>query len=124
MFNNIGEKIKEVASLIFWLGTIASVILGGVAIFSAGDFGFVIMFVVLFVGFIISWASSFLLYGYGELIEKTSGIYNILQSKFCGQVQGSRTDIETKLDEWKAKGLITEEEYQAKKEQLESEVHE
>ena len=125
MFDNIGRKIKFVASLICWVGIIGCFVLGGILLDDAYyDIEYVIGYVILIGGPIISWVSSFFMYGFGELIEETSGIHSILCTKFCVQIQGNKIDKEKKLDEWKSKGLITEGEYQSKKAQLESEVHE
>ena len=50
MFNNIGRTIKIFAKILFWFGTIT--IIGIVAI----------------------WPTAFLIYGFGELIERTQEI--------------------------------------------------
>lgn len=67
MFGNIAGKIKALAQVITWTGIILFVI-----------FGFVVMGINIFTGFIIallgslsSWVSSFILYGFGQLIENT-----------------------------------------------------
>lgn len=76
MFENIGGKIKTLAKVLCWVGIIVSIILAIIMFISAGDasyseeglyrglgFGF------LLVAPLLSWISSFLLYGFGELIE-------------------------------------------------------
>lgn len=70
MFERIGSKIKKLASVITWLGIIASLILG-VVLISGGDEMIVLGIVVMALGSLASWIGSFLLYGFGELIEKT-----------------------------------------------------
>ena len=88
MFNNIGEKIKTLATIITILGIIASVI-SGIAfivysIVEAYDVsrlvaGIILGVLTMVVGSLISWISSFLLYGFGELIENST----ILKEKFA-----------------------------------------
>ena len=71
MFDNIGGKIKKLASLITKLGMIGSV-LAGIRTMFAGAFITGIMTIIL--GSLIFWISSLTLYGFGELIEKTTEI--------------------------------------------------
>lgn len=86
MFNNIGGKIKGLASFICWLGIIGSV-LGGIVLMMMGDeLGIILGIVVALVGSLISWIGSFLLYGFGQLIynsdviaRNTQGGYNPTQ---------------------------------------------
>ena len=82
MFKNIGKKIKTLAVVIFAIemcvvifsgiaaiggsfaipGTRSTAAIGGIAA-AAGIWG---------IGFLTSWISSFFLYGFGELIDKTA----------------------------------------------------
>lgn len=62
MFENISEKIKTFAVVTTVIGMIASVILG---LGSIGEGGIIIGVL----GCVGSWVSSFVLYGFGELIE-------------------------------------------------------
>ena len=71
MFDNIGGKIKTLASIIAWLGIIVSVIIGIILMISAEEFGFAGLIIVI-VGSISSWIRSFLLYGFGELVENSA----------------------------------------------------
>ena len=66
MFNNIGRKIMTLAEVLCWLGILAS-ILAALA-FKNTSFAFIIVVG----GVLLSWLSSFALYGFGELIENTS----------------------------------------------------
>lgn len=76
MFGNIGGKIKSLAQVITWLGIIGSVIWGFVLmatdedLISAG-----LMIAVL--GSLISWVSSFVLYGFGQLVENTDKLVEL-----------------------------------------------
>ena len=71
MFDNIGKKIKGLASFITTVGIFVSVVtmLGLLSVSRAG-----IAILIGIAGSLISWLSSFLLYGYGELIDKTCSI--------------------------------------------------
>lgn len=80
LFDEIGKKIKSLAKVVFVLEVIASVILGLVLI-SVGSHmrydgeGMTIFgLVLLLLGWLIAWVSSFFVYGFGELIDKTSEI--------------------------------------------------
>ena len=101
MFSNIGKKIKTLAKIICWLGIIASVIYA-ITIWSAGSqvretvtwssssyyngmpiyetgrsaapSTFLPGLIVLVIGCLLSWAGSFCLYGFGELIDRTKNI--------------------------------------------------
>ncbi len=84
MFNNIGKKIKTLAKVICWIGIICS-ILGGVVMAVSGaaamDYdvasgvaaivGGVFMAVL---GALFSWIGSFMMLGFGEIVEKVNEI--------------------------------------------------
>ena len=65
MFNNIGGKIKGLAEVLCALGIIASVIIG----LGMKNASMILVFLIIAGGSLISWISSFVLYGFGELIE-------------------------------------------------------
>lgn len=68
MFNNVGNKIKNLAKVLFWIGVAASVI--GAALLMFATYGMItIGIAVLIVGPLFSWIGSWMLYGYGELID-------------------------------------------------------
>ena len=75
MFNNIGKKIKILASVIFWIG----IIVGAIGFIVMLAFGLVeeeelfigLSFAVLVVVGFGSWIGSFFLYGFGQLIENS-----------------------------------------------------
>ena len=88
MFNNIGEKIKTLAIIITILGIVASVISGIAFIVSSIvdsydvsrlAAGIILGVLTMVVGSLLSWISSFLLYGFGELIENST----IIKEKFA-----------------------------------------
>lgn len=83
MYNDIGKKIKYLAILNAVAGTVGSLI-GGILIInsaygmiplfdssSMGDTISIAGWLVIIGGSILSWISSWLLYGFGELIERT-----------------------------------------------------
>ena len=81
MFSNIGKKIKVTAKVFCWIGIIASVV-GGVGMIVAGLTGMLprVSTVALILGGIgtamlgalVSWVGSFLMVGFGELVENSS----------------------------------------------------
>ncbi|MBE6701730.1 MAG: hypothetical protein E7582_07595 [Ruminococcaceae bacterium] len=73
MYKNIGSKIKGLATIIFVIEALVSVVAGIVLL--AIDEAFVwIGLIYLIGGPIVAWVSSFLLYGFGELIDKVCEI--------------------------------------------------
>ncbi len=76
MFNNIGKKIKTLAVVLCWIG-IALSIIGGFILMTTinrSAAGFFLGILESGLGFLASWIGSFLLYGFGELIDKTADI--------------------------------------------------
>ncbi|OLA93426.1 MAG: hypothetical protein BHW64_06815 [Candidatus Melainabacteria bacterium LEY3_CP_29_8] len=113
MYNNIGNKIKYLAKTAFIVGAIISVIIG-ILLITAGLNGIItpVGVLILFVGPFISWLSSWLLYGFGELIDKISLIELNLNHVNSG-VQTKYSDLTRKqeLENLHSKGLITDDEY-------------
>ena len=82
MFNDIGKKIKSLARILCVLGITASVLLGAAAIVGMNSFNIPNItaslsntaygILIAFVGSIFSWVSNFVLYGFGELVDKTA----------------------------------------------------
>ena len=87
MFNNIGGKIKTLASVITWLGIGLSVIIGIVLMVMAEEL-ILIGLIVAILGSIFSWIGSFLIYGFGELIENSSIIAKKANMSFS-EINGS-----------------------------------
>ncbi len=73
MYDNIGGKIKGLAKASFIVAAIAEVITG-IALMATDDDLILYGLLVMVVGPIVAWVSSFLLYGFGELIDKASEI--------------------------------------------------
>lgn len=70
MFDNIGGKIKSLAQVVCWIGIVCSVLYGIILIVADEDLAF-LGFVVMVIGSLVSWVSSFTLYGFGQLVENT-----------------------------------------------------
>ncbi|MBR2883429.1 MAG: hypothetical protein IKB93_01435 [Clostridia bacterium] len=78
MYSNIGKKIQKLAMVCAILGMIGSVSIGGSLISSAdnsilgtNEFLIVIGIIVIVLGSILSWVLSFVLYGFGRLVENS-----------------------------------------------------
>ena len=86
MFDNIGGKIKSVATAIAIFGIIGSIIIGSIIIAEANDSYYPSArevlggLLVMIVGSLSSWVSSFTLYGFGQLIENTDAISSEMES--------------------------------------------
>ena len=117
MFDNIGSRIKKIATNIHWIGAIISIILGIILIvidanmpsYNRGLFTILGLFVII-CGFFISWILSCCLYGYGELIHKTSNIEAYLCQK---DLKSNAEDMERLQDlhQLRQRGVISQEEY-------------
>lgn len=80
LFDNIGQKTKTMAFIIFVLGFIASSFCGIQIMYEREKFlpGFLIWVI----GTLVSWATSIFVYGFGQLIDNTSQIAdNTVQKK-------------------------------------------
>lgn len=81
MFSNIGRKIKITAKVLCWIGIISSVA-GGVGMIAAGFSGLFTqasgIVTVLggigtaLLGSLLSWVGSFMMVGFGELVENSA----------------------------------------------------
>ncbi len=109
MYNNIGKKIKVLAKVLAWIGIAASVISGlGMIIVSsrAGGAMSLIGILTMVLGSLLSWVSSFVLYGFGEIVENSALI--------AGKKEPPSGGREKALLKMKEEGLITEEDYNEK----------
>ena len=72
MFNyeNIGNKIKSLARTLFIIEAIAEIITGFALMIADEDLIFY-GFLIIVIGPIVAWVSSWLLYGFGQLIENS-----------------------------------------------------
>ena len=90
MFRNIGSKIKTLAKVIFWLSVIGTMI-GAFAVIalaamrSSGDsigLAIIIGLVIVIVGIIFAWLSTFMLYVFGKLIDTNQKMLRIMQEQY------------------------------------------
>ena len=113
MYDDIGGKIKGLAKATFIIGAIAAVIIG--IMFMALDDELIgIGLLIMILGPIVAWVSTWFLYGFGELIEKTC---DIARNTYGGEIKSeaqSKVDYGriSKIENLRSQGLITEEEYQ------------
>lgn len=81
MFKNIGSKIKTTAIVVTILGIIGSVI-GGIVVMAANTYRnptILIGILIIVLGCLGSWLGSFVLYGFGQLIEDLGECKNHLR---------------------------------------------
>lgn len=124
MFDNVGSKIKALASFFCWCGIIASII-GGIILIGLDEDLIFAGIAVIVIGSLLSWISSFVLYGFGELVANSAIIAG---KRADDSVQHPNTTVApqdksekiTALNNLKARGLISEEEYSRKLAELES----
>lgn len=112
-YDRIGQRIKTLAQITFIAEAIAAVIAGLVII--GNDSDMTVYGLLLIVGGpFVAWVSSWLLYGFGELIDKACQIeYNTRPDSAKSSVQREVDDERIrKLEKLRSEGLITEEEYQ------------
>ncbi len=76
MYDNIGEKIKSLAFVIFVIGTISSIIYG-ISVLSK-PFGILFALIIFFIGPISSYIISLFVFGFGELIENSGNNTTVL----------------------------------------------
>lgn len=84
MFQNIGKKIKTLAKVLCWIGMIGSIVggivmvLSGVAVLdydaAAGVAAIVTGALTAVLGALFSWFGSFMMLGFGEIVEKVNEI--------------------------------------------------
>ncbi len=101
-FDRIGKKIKGFVKVLFYLQVIVYGVLALFLAISIAPIGILIGLLIFIVGSLVAWISSWMLYGYGELIDKTTDIAEILQGK------NNRGDVLKRL---LSQNLISQEEY-------------
>ncbi len=104
MFNNVGDKIKGLAMTTFIIGTIAAVLLG-IAVIVVNEELALVGVLIIGLGILIAWLSNLLLYGFGELVEKTC---EIARNTSKAVSDNDRLDQAKQL---RNQGLITDDEY-------------
>ena len=93
MFKNCANKIKTLASVLFWLGLIGSFI-GAIVLWAEGTDELVgIGFAVLFGGIFGSFSITLLMYGFGQLIENSDKIAKNTQGAKAKKVEAPAAEI-------------------------------
>lgn len=101
MYSNIGKKIKALAKIICIIIAVFWVVVGFVLIFGKYSTPFVrlIGFLTAIVGPFFAWVSSFLLYGYGELIEQNAEIKKEIKRLTKGNREKEETEKKKREEE-------------------------
>lgn len=132
MFDNIGGKIKGLAKTVCWIGIGISVFTGFIFVIigaenSYGPFDNVLAplgWFIMIGGSFLSWIGSFLLYGFGQLIENSDKLVELnggttgknapQQTTYSVKVRANSQTKEEKvgqLQKLRAAGLIGDDEY-------------
>lgn len=113
MYEKIGSKIKVLAKVMFFIGSFGSIMAGVAFMIDKNEFNF-IGIIILVVGIILSLATSWILYGFGELIEKTSFIATNVYSSKNQKKENINIDCNriNEFEKLRFNGLISEEEFQ------------
>ena len=118
MYDNIGGKIKGLAKATFIVEAIAAVITGIVLWIDTGELQYAL---ILFCGPIVAWVSSWLLYGFGEIIDK---LCDIEQNTRGGQSKTKIKETAERAEKEAAEKRKRETEARAKREAEEKAKHE
>lgn len=112
MYENIGKKIKEMAKVVAIVLAVLAVI-GGMVMIAVDSYLLVPGLLTMLLGPVLAWIGSFVLYGFGELVDKTCGIERKMAGAPAPDEQ-LETDLGRRrtLERLRASGAITEEEYQ------------
>ena len=100
-----------------WAGMIICIILGIMILDEGNELG---LFIII-IGAMIAWANSWIIYGFGELVENVSKIAEYGHVGHVNTQSNSNDDIVAKIEKlkkWKRDGLISEKEYVQKMEEL------
>ena len=112
MYTDIGKKIKGLTKAVVIIGIILCFIIGIVIMTSDEDL-IGIGLLVMVAGALVFWLSSWLLYGYGELIDKVSDIER--NTRLGGRVSDVQAKVDSerirKAEFLRSQNLITEEEF-------------
>ena len=114
MYENIGGKIKGLAQTLCIIEAAVAMIYGLVLMGQDDDLA-VLGFLVMVLGSLFAWISSWLLYGFGELIEKTSEIAsNTRKESFRPAPHAPHIDQEriARIRNLRDQGVISEDEFQ------------
>ena len=79
MYDHIGKKIKTMAKTLASIGIVVSFILGAAAASTRDNYTTGLLIALL--GGLGSWIGNFLLYGYGQLIDNSDRMVELLKRK-------------------------------------------
>ena len=86
MFDNIGSKLKMLASIFAWGGIISSAIAGLILLFMT-PLTAILVFVI---GALTSWISSWALYAFGQLVENSDRLVALAEKQAKKQEQPAK----------------------------------
>lgn len=93
MYDNIGGKIKGLAKFLFLVDALAAVV-SGIVMMGSDDDLVGLGFLVIFGGVLIAWVSTWLLYGFGQLIENS----DIIAQEFSRKNEKYEKKVAQKLE--------------------------
>lgn len=97
MFDNIGSKIKSLAQIVCWMGIVVSAI-SGLAIMISNEETIFVGLLIILLGSIGSWIGSFVLYGFGQLIENSDTLVEISKHSVSKTPKESSVPISPNTD--------------------------
>lgn len=116
MFTNVGSKLKTLAQIIAAVGIVGSILFGIIMMNNE----IIVGIYVLIYGIVATVVLTFCLYGFGEIIKKVTKIAedtSSMKKETCSGASEDAERLET-LRKWNREGLITDEEYEQKKNRI------
>ena len=83
MFDNIGKKIKTLTKVVCWIGMILTLALG-IVLVAVYSNNVAIGIPIMVGGPLLCWIGSFLMYGFGELVDRTMSIEEMMRKGAYG----------------------------------------
>ena len=113
MYGSIGKKLKSLAKVQAIAGIIASSMIG-ISLMLLGEGLMLAGFIIIIFGSLMSWLSSWALYGFGEMIDKICDIERNTRKDKLKSDNQTKPDNEkiSLLEKLHLQNLITDEEYQ------------
>ncbi len=110
MFSNIGSKIKGFVMVIFTIEVVMACMFALVKLEDTMGFSLIIAGIMV----LVAWISSWLLYGFGEIIDKLTDIERNTRFAMGNPGLQTRANYERadKIEKLRAEGLISEQDYQ------------
>ena len=117
MYKGIGGKIKTLAGVITCIGILLSIV-SGVVLMTKGYA--LVGVLVMLAGFLFSWISTFILYGFGQMVENSDKLVAIEKMKLDSRLDEleSKADKADELAKWNKAGFLTDEEFERKIDEL------